>query len=87
MKFFSYGIFMLSGVGTNRCYATVKGWKTEGGLIVQAIRDREATLTGVLMDITEVERGYLDRIERGYDRIEVVTTSYEMALMYVKKGE
>lgn len=89
MKFFSYGIFILSGVGENRRYATVEGWKTVGHGIVCAVPDDTACLSGSIMDIDEAELNYLDQVEGAnhqspmYKRIEIETTGGQKAFMYV----
>ena len=94
MKFFSYGIFILDGVGTNRRYATVQGYATIGSGIVIAVKMKsdKFCLSGSIMDITEEELEYLDRVEGAnskyptYKRILIKTTSGKEAFMYVHGG-
>lgn len=86
---------------SNPRYATVKGYATEGEYIVQAREAEGLTLTGLIVDVApkstrrdfynggfiEVDNWeQLDKLEGGYDRIIVRTTSEEEAFMYAKRG-
>ena len=87
--FFSYGIFMDGMVSTRHEteYATVKGYKTVGDRIVQAVPDETATLSGMVMLVTRSEVAYLDGVERHptwYKRTNIELTDGREAFMYVK---
>lgn len=93
-KLFVYGIFLSErnrwdyGM-TNPQYATVKGYATFGGRIVEAVYVGDvwpnACLTGLIVDADPTQWKDLDALEYGYDRIRITTTSGEEAWMYVAK--
>lgn len=82
-------------------YAVVNGYKTVlvARDIVEAIPDKTGALTGLIVDVPkEIEyegitgERYitdtferLDRLERAYNRVRVVTTQGEECFMYVAK--
>lgn len=97
MKFFSYGIFLDGNLPVDKQrtqawnrgqqqgkYATVKGYKTVGSYIVMAVKDPEATLTGLVFNISNDQLQQLDRIEAGYERVNVTTVQGDDVVMYVK---
>lgn len=90
-KLFVYGIFldkyMRDEYGmTNPKYATVPDYATFGGGIVMAVKipDARLSLTGLLVDMNPDNWDKLDRLERGYRRIEITTGSGQQAYMYAK---
>lgn len=90
VKLFVYGIFLaeshrLSYGMSNPKYATVRGYATRGHHIVEAVKDDKYTLTGLLVDVDPRAWKVIDRLERGYDRVEIETTLRERAYMYVGK--
>ena len=91
-KLFVYGIFLGEGNRkrfgmSNPEYATVRGYLTRGDYIVCAypVKDKNTTLTGLLVDMDSSGWEQLDRLEHGYDRVKVTTTSGEEAWMYQGK--
>lgn len=95
-KLFVYGIFLdkssRDGYGmSNPHYATVKDYTTLGwgdGYIVQAkyVPGCNLALTGLLVEMNPYRWGPLDKLEAGYDRIIVTTTSGEEAYMYAERN-
>lgn len=89
-KLFVYGIFLgesnrqTYGM-TNPQYATVPGYITVGGQIVQAqpVQSQDVALTGLLVDMGSTRWQGLDALEGGYDRVKVKTTTGVEAFMYV----
>ena len=89
-RLFVYGIFLDEhnrqeyGM-TNPRYETVPGYITVGSRIVQAVEVGEPSiaLTGLTVDMNPEGWERLDRLEGGYDRKIVQTTSGEMVNMYV----
>ncbi len=93
-KLFVYGIFLdehnrRSYGMSHPKYATVKGFVTFGYKIVQAymVDNPNTALTGLLVDVDERYWPMIDRLEHGYDRIEILTTDNERAYMYVGRDE
>lgn len=89
-RLFVYGIFLdkynRDDYGmSNPMYATVRGYATRGHHIVEAVKDDKYTLTGLLVDVDPRAWKVIDRLERGYDRVEIETTLRERAYMYVGK--
>ena len=91
-KLFVYGIFlgeeMRKEYGmTNPRYATVQDYVTHGHHIVKAykVEDCGLALTGLIVDMDTSQWDDLDRLEGGYERIIVRTTSGEWAYMYAGK--
>lgn len=88
IRLFVYGIF-LSQRNRERYfmvdaeYTTVRGLKTVGDYIVQATFDTTACLTGVTVTMPVDKLDSLDALERGYKRIEVLTTDNEVVDMYI----
>src|SRR5258708_25919628 len=80
---------------TNPRYDTVKDYVTYGDHVVQAHHqpERGLALSGLVVDVEPYQLNELgqlhhvwsalDRLERGYDRIEIVTVTGEQAYMYV----
>lgn len=93
-KLFVYGIFLdqhnRDAYGmTNPEYDTVPNFITVGSYIAQAVRvDPQAglCLTGLTVDVDPDKWESLDRLESGYERIEVITTSGEQAYMYAERS-
>lgn len=90
IRLFVYGIFLEDATReaygmTNARYATVRGWKTVGGHIVKAVPDDTATLTGLLVNISEINLPAVDSLEAGYDRITITTTMGHRAYMYAER--
>lgn len=90
-KLFVYGIFlgkrMRDAYGmTDPEYATVSGYLTVGHDIVQAVKidDKSIALTGLLVDVDPEEWRNIDRLEGGYDRIEIETNNGTKAWMYAR---
>lgn len=89
-KLFVYGIFL--GIDMRHrygmldpTYATVKDYATFGDYIVKAYKvpGMGLALTGVLVTPDQDRWESLDRLESGYDRVIVTTTSGIKAWMYV----
>lgn len=81
-RLFVYGIFLDESARQrygmkNPRYATVKGFATVGGQIVEAVADERYTLTGLLVDADPTYWARLDSLEWGYDRMLVKTTTEE----------
>lgn len=93
MKFFTYGIFLSYrmrknyNIDASAHYATVEGYSTRGGLIVEAFPCAGHTLTGLVVDVPDHVWRTLDAIESGYDRITINTTQGEEAQLYVAKTD
>lgn len=91
MKFFTYGIFLSRstrkryGMYGSAQYATVRGYSTVGGGIVEAIPCEGHTLTGLVVDVPDEVWPILDQVESGYDRITVETVQGDAVQMYVAK--
>lgn len=92
-KLFVYGIFLDEGNRasfgmSNPEYRTVSGYLTKGSRIVSAypVEDKRVALTGLLVDMDSSRWEPLDRLEGGYNRVKVTTTSGEKAWMYEGKG-
>jgi gamma-glutamylcyclotransferase (GGCT)/AIG2-like uncharacterized protein YtfP len=95
MYFFTYGIFLSAsrraglGCKANSTYDVVHGYATKSvykdSAIVEAFPLSGCTLTGLVVEITPAILRTLDRIEAGYDRIEVTTGYGKKAWMYVSK--
>lgn len=93
-KLFVYGIFLdqsnreAYGMSNPR-YATVKGYATVAkyGNIVEAVDFGIDTiaLTGLTVDVDPTYWASLDRLEGGYDRIEVATSNGN-AWMYAARS-
>lgn len=94
-KLFVYGIFLDQDNRTaygmsDPEYATVLNYITLGNRIVQAVPvspNVGASLTGLLVTVEPRMWPKIDRLEYGYDRIEVVTTTNQRAYMYVQGGK
>lgn len=93
-KLFVYGIFLGKGAReaygmSNPGYATVPGFITVGGQIVEAIRvdSDKVMLTGLLVDVDPSKWERIDKLESNYDRIKVKTYTRIEAWMYVAKGQ
>lgn len=91
MKLFVYGIFLGEETRrhygmTNPKYATVPGYITVGGQIVQAVsvENPRVALTGLLVDPDHTRWDDLDALEGGYDRIMITTNSGVDAWMYAR---
>lgn len=91
-KLFVYGIFLSEanraryGMHLPR-YATVKGYATFGHDIVEArrVKNPDACLTGLVVDIDPEQWEELDKLEAGYKRIRIRTVQGIEAYMYVGK--
>lgn len=92
-RLFVYGIFLnesnrTSYGMTNPQYATVAGYATFGGHIVQAVPIENAgrlALTGLTVDIDPTCWAKTDSLEGGYDRALVTTDTGEELYMYTAK--
>lgn len=74
---------------TNPRYATVRGWATIGGDIVQAVEAPEAyALTGLVVELPDnYDWRPLDALEGGYERITITTVQGQQAYMYAERSE
>ena len=94
VKVFVYGIFLSNrrqddyDMEEVRPYTTVKDFVTVGDSIVQAryIPDHQYALTGKVVEIPVENMPELDRLESGYERVVVETTSGDTAFMYAERG-
>jgi len=95
-RLFVYGIFLGEYARdryhmSNPKYATVRDYATFGvtqdGNIVEAARvtGLGMVLTGLVVDVDPNAWEYIDSLESGYDRVQIVTTDKERAYMYVRK--
>jgi hypothetical protein len=88
-RLFVYGIFLgetmrnIYGM-TNPKYATVSGYATIGGHIVQAVdmKSPHLSLTGLVVNVEESRWADIDSLEYGYDRKLVKIDTGEMVYMY-----
>lgn len=94
VQVFVYGIFLSAyrqldyDMSEVRGYTTVKDFVTVGHSIVQAryIPDHQYALTGKLVELPVDKLPELDRLESGYERVVINTTSGDTAFMYAERG-
>ena len=91
---FVYGIFLEEGTRyryklyEEPRYATVQGYVTWGSHIATAysVDDKDIILTGLVIDIPDdYDWAAIDRLEGGYNRVEITTEQGDKAFMYVGK--
>ena len=91
-RLFVYGIFLgayareIHGM-SGEYYATVKDYCTYGNIIVAAVKQPNLglALTGLIVNVDPKKWPIIDRLEFGYDRVKIETTTGEKAWMYVGK--